>query len=61
MPASLFASGRRASSGYDQSRAAMDRREEEAVCDTLYVTKPNRLASVLVLASLGVAMEAVDV
>ena len=44
-----------------KAAAAMDIKEKEAVCDTLYVTQPNLLASVLVLPSLGVAMETVDV
>jgi hypothetical protein len=39
----------------------MSLKEKEAVCDTLYVTQPNLLGTVLVLPSLGVKMETVDV
>jgi len=41
--------------------AAMGIKEKEEFCDTLYATQPNLLASVLVLPSLGVAMDTVDV
>ena len=44
-----------------KAAAAMDIKEKEQVCDTLYAEQPNLLASVLTLPSLGVSMETVDV
>ena len=43
-----------------QAAVLMNLKEKETVCDVLYATQPNLLASVLVLPSLGVAMETVD-
>ena len=41
--------------------AAMDLKEKEAICDTIYAAQPNLLGSVLVLSSLGSSMETVEV
>lgn len=40
---------------------AMSLKEKEGICDTLYAAQPNLLGTVLVLPSLGVTMETVDV
>jgi hypothetical protein len=40
---------------------AMDIKEKELVCDTIYATQPNLLGSVLALRSLGISMETIDI
>ncbi|MEE9360150.1 MAG: hypothetical protein V3U85_06685 [Hyphomicrobium sp.] len=44
-----------------KAATAMSIKEKELICDTLYATQPNLLASVLVQSSLGASMETVDV
>jgi len=44
-----------------KAAATMNRTEKEQVCDVIYATQPNLLASVLTLASLGASLETVDV
>lgn len=44
-----------------RAAAAMSIKEKEQICDTLYVTQPNLLTSLLAQASLGASMETVDV
>ena len=40
---------------------AMDVKEKERVCDTIYGTQPNLLASVLVLRSFGISMPTIEI
>ncbi len=44
-----------------KAATAMSIKEKELICDTVYVTQPNLLTSILAQASLGVSMETVDV